>query len=133
MANDTDMVKANNATVFFNTLSTTDTAGKVAAFNAINAAKSLNDFVGVSLNIVNAITMPGTRKSLDGDSYTDCQNTYLIDNEGQAYFSQSAGVARAVNTMHDMFPDFNAPDGINITCIENKLTNGRKFKTLQID
>lgn len=126
------MVSASNATVFFNTLSTSDTAGKIAAFNAINAAKSLNDFVDETLTIVDAITMPGTRKSLDGDSIIDCQNSYLIDNNGQAYFSQSTGVARAINTMHEMFPTFNSPDGINVVCIETKLANGRKFKTLQI-
>lgn len=121
---------------YINTLPIDTAEGKIATINAYNAAVSLKDYVGVVLHICDVITMPGVRKARSLDQMdTQCQNTYLIDTEGKAYFSQSDGVAKSINVIAAMMPDFgkNGELGyLSLACTETQLANGNTLKQIVI-
>ena len=117
---------------FICTVDMNDIAAKKKAVNAHMNARSLADYVGVELSICDVMTESGTRNNRNG-TYTPCQNTYLIDVDGSAYFTQSDGVARAINAIIALFPDCgkSTADGcIKITCVEQELKSGNTMKTL---
>lgn len=116
---------------FINTCDLDTLDGKKKTANAINGAVSLNDYVGVVLNIVDVITMPGTRKGRNGMPDTECQNTYLIDDKGVAYFSQSSGVARSLSVNMSIYQTCDAGKGyLPMVCKAETLPNGNTLKTL---
>ena len=121
---------------YINTLPIDTAEGKIATINAYNAAVSLKDYVGVVLHICDVITMPGVRKARSLDQMdTQCQNTYLIDTEGKAYFSQSDGVAKSINVIAAMMPDFGKNDELGylpLACTETQLANGNTLKQIVI-
>lgn len=127
-------VKFDIPTGFINTLDLTSNAGKMQAVNAINNTVSLKDYMEEELHIVDCITMPGIRKGRNGMPDTECKNTHLIDENGISYFSQSDGVARAVQMLAAMWPDFGketTDDGfLKIKCVEQELANGNSLKSL---
>ena len=102
--------------------------GKRAIVNARNNALSLNAFGSKPLTLIGAYIVPGVR-SQNGHS---CMNVYLFAEDGNTYFSQSQGIYRSVLDIYDMFPDFNAPDGIPVVVKEVPLGNGRSTKSLEI-
>ena len=102
--------------------------GKRAIVNARNSALSLNGRGAKPLTVVGAYIAPGFR-SQTGQK---CANVYLFDNTGQTYFSQSQGIYRSVLDIYDMFPDFNAPDGITVEVKQTPLGGGRSTKSLEI-
>ena len=121
---------------YINTLPIDTAEGKIATINAYNAAVSLKDYVGVVLYICDVITMPGIRKARSLDQVdTKCQNTYLIDTEGKAYFSQSDGVAKSINVIAAMMPDFGKNSELGylpLACTETQLANGNTLKQIVI-
>lgn len=121
---------------YINTLPIDTAEGKIATINAYNAAVSLKDYVGVALRICDVITMPGARKARSLDQMdTKCQNTYLIDTEGKAYFSQSDGVAKSINVIAAMMPDFGKNSELGylpLVCTETQLANGNTLKQIVI-
>lgn len=121
---------------YINTLPIDTAEGKIATINAYNAAVSLKDYVGVVLHICDVITMPGIRKARSLDQVdTKCQNTYLIDTEGKAYFSQSDGVAKSINVIAAMMPDFGKNSELGylpLACNETQLANGNTLKQIVI-
>lgn len=121
---------------YINTLPIDTAEGKIATINAYNAAVSLKDYVGVVLHICDVITMPGVRKARSLDQMdTKCQNTYLIDTEGKAYFSQSDGVAKSINVIAAMMPGFGKNDELGylpLACTETQLANGNTLKQIVI-
>ena len=121
---------------YVNTLPIETVEGKIATVNAYNAAVSLKDFVGVVLHVCDVITMPGVRKSrIVGQPDMECQNTYLIDVDGKAYFSQSDGVARSINVIAAMMPDFGKGSELGylpLACTETQLANGNTLKQIVI-
>lgn len=121
---------------YINTLPIDTTEGKIATINAYNAAVSLKDYVGVVLHICDVITMPGIRKARSLDQVdTQCQSTYLIDTEGKAYFSQSDGVAKSINVIAAMMPDFGKNSELGylpLACTETQLANGNTLKQIVI-
>lgn len=121
---------------FINTLPIDTVEGKIATINAYNAAVSLKDYVGVVLHICDVITMPGIRKARSLDQMDmQCQNTYLIDTEGKAYFSQSDGVAKSINVIAAMMPDFGKNSDLGylpLACTETLLSNGNTLKQIVI-
>lgn len=121
---------------YINTLPIDTAEGKIATINAYNAAVSLKDYVGVVLHICDVITMPGDRKARSLDQMdTKCQNTYLIDTEGKAYFSQSDGVAKSINVIAAMMPDFGKNSELGylpLACTETQLANGNTLKQIVI-
>lgn len=102
--------------------------GKRAIVNARNSALSLNGRGAKPLTVVGAHIAPGVR-SQTGQK---CANVYLFAKDGNTYFSQSQGIYRSVLDIYDMFPDFNAPDGITVTVKQTPLGGGRFTKSLEI-
>lgn len=130
-----DMIMSSNGNMI-NTMNLATNEGKINTLNAINNAMSLKDAKDTVLDVCDCITMPGTRKGRNGMPDADCQNTYLIDTEGNAWFTQSDGIARSVKMIAMMFPDFGK--GMDDKClhlrVESKeIANGNTIKTLVID
>ncbi len=110
---------------------TTDSStfeGKRAIVNARNSALSLNERGAEPLTVVGAYIAPGIR-SQTGQK---CANVYLFAKDGNTYFSQSQGIYRSVLDIYDVFPDFNAPDGITVAVKQTPLGGGRSTKSLEI-
>jgi hypothetical protein len=102
--------------------------GKRAIVNARNSALSLNAIGDTTLTVIGAYTALGVR-SQTGQK---CVNVYLFANDGNTYFSQSQGIYRSVLDIYDMFPDFNAPNGIPVVVKKMSLGGGRSIKSLEI-
>lgn len=102
--------------------------GKRAIVNARNSALSLNGIGDTPITVIGAYTAPGVR-SQNGQK---CENVYLLAKDGKTYFSQSQGIYRSVLDIYDMFPDFNAPDGILVAVKETPLGGGKSTKSLEI-
>lgn len=102
--------------------------GKRAIVNARNSALSLNGIGDTPITVIGVYTAPGVR-SQNGQK---CVNVYLFAKDGKTYFSQSLGIYRSVLDIYDMFPDFNAPDGILVTVKETPLGGGKSTKSLEI-
>lgn len=110
--------------------------GKKLVANAVNNAESLANFEGVTLKIANVLTRPGMRGDLNGENQTPCQCTYLIDTDGRAYFSQSDGVARSINTIMGIYTEFpkDTENGEYAEMIlrSHDLPSGRTIKTIEL-
>lgn len=139
--NDTDIIptvtvdNVISSNGFINTVDMTKLDGKVAVANAVNSATSLKD-APESIDVIDCITMPGVRKGRNNMPDTDCTNVYLIDTEGNAWFSQSDGIARSVRLLASLFPDFgkSLPQGaLHVKVVEQQLNNGNTLKTLALD
>ena len=120
---------------FINTVDMTTAEGRNTVVKAINDAVSLNDFVGMEIKVKDIITMPGVRKGRNGASDMPCQNTILIDTDGVAYFTQSDGIARGIQTYGAIFWDANgnltASEGyLSLMVKERELPNGNRLKTI---
>lgn len=102
--------------------------GKRAIVNARNSAVSLNGCGAEPLTVIGAYIAPGVR-SQTGQK---CANVYLFGKDGKTYFSQSQGIYRSVLDIYDVFPDFNAPDGITVAVKQTALGGGRFTKSLEI-
>jgi hypothetical protein len=102
--------------------------GKRAIVNARNSALSLNGIGDTPITVIGAYTAPGVR-SQNGQK---CVNVYLFAKDGKTYFSQSQGIYRSVLDIYDMFPDFNAPNGIPVAVKETPLGGGKSTKSLEI-
>lgn len=102
--------------------------GKRAIVNARNSALSLNGHGAEPLTVVGVYIAPGVR-SQTGQK---CANVYLFGKDGNTYFTQSQGIYRSVLDIYDMFPDFNAPDGITVAVKQTPLGGGRSTKSLEI-
>ena len=102
--------------------------GKRAIVNARNTATSLTSLGDKPLTIMGVYVTPGVR-SQTGQK---CANVYLFAKDGRTYFSQSEGIYRSVLDIFDMFPDFNAPDGITVSVKQTDLGGGRSIKSLEI-
>lgn len=126
-ANETAQTSVNNYR-YICTMDDTTFEGKRAIVNARNNALSLNAIGDTPLTVIGAYAAPGVR-SQTGQK---CVSVYLFANDGNTYFSQSQGIYRSVLDIYDMFPDFNAPDGIPVVVTEKSLGRGRFTKSLEI-
>ena len=102
--------------------------GKRAIINARNTAASLASLGDKPLTVTGVYVTPGVR-SQTGHK---CANVYLFAKDGKTYFSQSEGIYRSVLDIFDMFPDFNAPDGLTVAVKQTALGGGRSLKSLEI-
>lgn len=130
-----DDISSNNSGVI-NTINMDTMEGKVTTLNALNNAMSLKIAGNSVLCIKDCIIMPGTRKGRNGAPDSECSNTYLIDTDGNAFFSQSDGIARSARMIAMMFPDFgkNTKDGCLKLYVDAKeLDNGNTIKNLVLD
>ena len=135
--NETAMTASDNKfdipTGFVNTFDLNTDEGKKSVLKAYNAAEPLNNHVDEVLQICDVMTTPGIRKGRNGMPDVECQNTYLIDVNGNAYFSQSDGVARSLQMFVALYPDFGKSSEkgcVEIKCIEQPMNNGNTLKTL---
>lgn len=122
---------AQNTDVNYRYICTMDNStfeGKRAIVNARNSALSLNGYGAESLTVIGAYIAPGVR-SQTGQK---CANVYLFGKDGTTYFSQSQGIYRSVLDIYDVFPDFNAPDGITVAVKKTPLGGNRYTKSLEI-
>lgn len=102
--------------------------GKRAIINARNTATSLASLGAEPLTVTGVYVTPGIR-SQTGQK---CANVYLFAKGGKTYFSQSEGIYRSVLDIFDMFPDFNAPDGLTVAVKQTALGGGRSLKCLEL-
>lgn len=118
-----------------NTLDLSSVEGRVKTLNAINSAMSLDGMEETPLHVVDVVTTPGTmRDRKTGEEYP-CQNTYLVTQEGTAYFTQSMGIARSINAICKMFPDMGRADGLEcLTMVVHSqvLPNKNTLKTVEL-
>lgn len=131
MNNNTANETAQNTADTYRYICTMDNStfeGKRAIVNARNSALSLNERGAEPLAVIGAYIAPGVR-SQTGQK---CANVYLFGKDGKTYFSQSQGIYRSVLDIYDMFPDFNAPDGITVAVKQTVLSGGRSTKSLEI-
>lgn len=129
--NDTANENAQNTAATYRYICTMDNStfeGKRAIVNARNSALSLNGRGAEPLTVIGAYIAPGVR-SQTGQK---CANVYLFGKDGNTYFTQSQGIYRSVLDIYDMFPDFNAPDGITVAVKQTLLSGGRSTKSLEI-
>lgn len=129
--NDTVNETAQNTAGTYRYICTMDDStfeGKRAIVNARNSAVSLNAHGAEPLTVIGAYIAPGVR-SQTGQK---CANVYLFGKDGKTYFSQSQGIYRSVLDIYDVFPDFNAPDGITVAVKQTALSGGRFTKSLEI-
>lgn len=129
--NDTANETAQNTVDIYRYICTMDNStfeGKRAIVNARNSALSLNAIGDTPLTVIGAYTTPGVRSRTG----LECVNVYLFANDGNTYFSQSRGIYRSVLDIYDMFPDFNAPNGIPVVVKKTPLSGGRSTKSLEI-
>ena len=120
-------------TGFINTFDLDTEEGKTAVLKAYNAAEPLNNHVGEALKICDVMTTPGIRKGRQGAPDMPCQNTYLIDVDGVAYFSQSDGVARSLQMFIALYPDMGKSSEkgyVELSCVSQEMKNGNTLKTL---
>ena len=120
-------------TGYVNTFDLETEEGKTSVLKAYNSAEPLNNHVDETLKICDVMTTPGIRRGRNGMPDMPCQNTYLIDVDGVAYFSQSDGVARSLQMFVALYPDMgkNSEKGcVEIKCIEQPMNNGNTLKTL---
>lgn len=123
--------QAASMTIYNSTFNQDDKAGKIQVINAFNDAVSLNDHMGEVIQLANVIQTSGVRKGRNGMPDTECVNTYLVDADGQAYFSQSDGVAKSVNMIVQAFDDL-ATDPLAVACTAQELANGNTIKRITI-
>lgn len=102
--------------------------GKRAIVNARNTAPSLASLGDKPLTVTGVYVTPG----IQSQTGQKCVNVYLFAKDGKTYFSQSEGIYRSVLDIFDMFPDFNAPDGLTVVVKQTALGGGRTLKSLEI-
>lgn len=110
-----------------------DAATKKLVVNAMNAAESLSDHDGETLNIIGVMCKPGIRRAREkGATDAPCTNTILVAEDGKAYFSQSEGVRNAADSFMaaGLFDD---GDVVPMHLVSSKLPNGNTRKTLVLD
>lgn len=111
---------------FICTVDTNTVEGKKVAANALNAAVSLKELGDKKFKLVNVITTPGTRSQTN----EECINTYLIDDKGNAYFTQSTGIFRSAKNLSAIF-DKDFGEGIDVQVVSNPTNTGNTIKSLK--
>ena len=101
-------------------------SGRATIFNALNNALSLSKDAPETLTLKGLICMPGIR-AVSGDP---CIDTYLVDSDGQAYFTQSTGIGNAARDLLGLYNDNVA--GLVIAVEEAPIGGGRTIKRLRI-
>lgn len=132
---DATAIAAQNSSMI-STINTGTMQDRITVYNALNNAQSLATADDAVLSIANIILMPGTRKGRNGQPDTECINTYLIDTEDNAWFTQSDGIARSAKSLITMFFSVGLVSKDNplaVKVMEQKLQNGNTIKSLALD
>lgn len=116
-----------------NTIDIDSIEGKKAAINALNNAHSLNDYPNETFNLRDVMMINGIRKGRGNAEDTECINTYFIDDKGEAYFTQSDGIARSMRNILMLLPELGKDTNegyLPIKIVEEKLQNGNTIKNI---
>lgn len=120
----------------FTTADKTNEPGRKAIANALNNAGSLAEVGDRVLKVIDIVITPGVRKARQkGQSDTPCVNTYFITTDGQAYMSQSDGIARSVQNLLTMYPNFGRSSDagyLEIQIVSRILANGNELKSVVV-
>ena len=102
-------------------------------YNATSNAISLHEKVGEKLEVAGVIMERGARNDRRSGEQVPCINSYIVTTDGNAYYSQSEGVARGLVKIVNLTGDFRTPDGgpISIVVNERKLDNGNILKVVE--
>ena len=103
------------------------TEQKLKVFALTSNPELLKDHDDETLNIIGWIVERGFRAR--GDSQEECVNTTLFTEDGKALFTQSNGVANAMNRLRPIFP--NGPMGVlKLRSSKVAMKNGNTVRTL---
>lgn len=106
-------------------------AKKATIFNALNDAYSLADEAPDTIVLQGIIMKDGIRRArTQNDVDTPCVDTYLVADDGTAYFTQSDGIARSARDMLALYG--NDVAGLVVRVVEKQLANGNTVKNLRI-
>lgn len=120
----------------FTTCDLTDRKGKNAVLRALNDAESLAEAFpsDAILEVIDFVVKPGIRRArMQGQNDTPCLNVYIITRDGNAYMTQSDGIAASVQDIVSMYPEGMRANEQGFTRIQlrtKKLPNGNTLKTL---
>lgn len=134
-------ISAANFSQVFTTAAMDSQAGKNKVLRALNDAESLAEMVsdGEVLEVVDFVVTPGIRKSRDVRvPDTECVNVYILTKDGNAYMTQSDGIARSVQQIMSLYSVSGVPMSLRdleggclrLTVKSRKLPNGNTLKTL---
>lgn len=112
-----------------NTL-TGDAESLKLVFNATTNSDSLNDHLGEPITLKGAFLNRGVRRSYGGGEDVECVNTYIVDERGNSYFSQSAGVARDMANLITLYGG--DIEGLTIMIGEREIGGGRSMKFVEL-
>lgn len=116
----------------YSTLSIEDKETRKVALNALNDARSLNEVTEKDpdhvFEVIGVFTAPGIRRSRQqGQPDAPCTNTTLVTSDGSAYFTQSEGIRRCIDSfMASGVFDDGEPVALKIKSV--KLPNGNTIK-----
>lgn len=87
----------------YSTLSVADKESRKVALNALNDAQSLNEVTKSDpdhvFEVIGVFTAPGVRRSRQqGQPDAPCTNTTIVTSDGKAYFTQSEGIRRCIDS-----------------------------------
>lgn len=120
----------------FTTCDLNDRKGKNAVLRALNDADSLAEaFPGDAvLEVTDFVVKPGVRRSrVQGQADMPCLNVYILTNDGNAYMTQSDGIANSVQDIVSMYPEGMRANEDGFTRCQltaKKLPNGNTLKKL---
>lgn len=123
----------------YNTIKVTGETVKIIA-NAVNSSKSLNEAIEAAaaedeklvFNVIGAITAPGIRRARDANSVdTPCTNTVLVCEDGTAYFTQSEGIRKSVDTLRSLGV-FESGEAVALSVVVTKTRSGNTIKSLRM-
>lgn len=103
-----------------------DDVNKTVVYNAFNDALSLSKEAPETIALQGIILQEG----IASVTKTPCINTYLIDDKGQAYFSQSAGIARSAKQILAVWGG--EVSGLVVRIVEKPFGEGRTVKSLRV-
>lgn len=131
-----EIATQNKATVSiidgYSSITGDDFEARSRVFKAVSDAKPLSDVLDKPLNIVDIIVQPVTVENEETGEVDGYLRTTLIDAQGNAHTTGSAGVASAVKNMLDIFgqPEGWPKGGLAVKVVERKGNKGYKFFTI---
>lgn len=102
------------------------TVSRAVVYNALENALSLSQDAPDTLKLAGVIQRPGVRAV----SEEPCIDTYLVADDGQAYFTQSTGIGRSVETMLSLYGG--ELTGMIVQVTNQAIGGGRTIKRLKI-
>ena len=119
----------------FTTADRESESGKKSILKALNNAGSLAEIGDEPIKVTDVVITPGIRKARAvGQVDTPCVNVYLVTLEGEAYMTQSDGIARSVQNILTLYPLFgrSTPAGyLEVQVVSRVLPNGNTLKSLE--